>query len=221
MPREADHPLHTAEQPDRLSGLGTGGGVVTAEFRTPARPDLAQDLIGRVEAAGATWRAAGHEREAAPQDVLHAARHSIAADAQALRRIAAQLCSWPGRTLIGAEGSQAALTIALHCDHDPAFQVTLLRMLAEAVRRGEATSAQWAHLHDRCLVRSGRAQQFGTQYWLREGRLEMYPVADPESLGKRRADVSLPPRGDLIALLERRHVPHNGTGDVTNERSVA
>lgn len=203
-----------------MSDCGPGG-VVTAEFRTPVRTYLARDLIGRVEAAGATWRAAGHERETAPQDVAQAARHSIAADAQALRRIVAQLGSWPGRTLIGTDGCQAALTIALHSDHDPAFQVTLLRMLAEAVRRGDATAAQWAHLHDRCLLRRGHPQQFGTQYWLRDGRLEIHPVADSEGLDKRRADVGLPPQHDVVPLLKQRHLPPREPGDVTNERCAA
>ncbi|MFB7781427.1 DUF6624 domain-containing protein [Streptomyces vinaceus] len=221
MPREADYPLLPEKPPDHLSCFAPGGGVVTAGFRAPARPDLARDLVGRVEVAGATWRAAGREREAAPQDVVQSAQHGIAADAQALSRIVGRLGSWPGRTLVGADGCEAALAIALNADHDPAFQLALLRMLADAVRLGEATTAQWAHLHDRCLVGSGRSQQFGTQYWLREGRLEMCPVADPQGLGKRRADVGLPPREELIARLERRHLPRHGAGDVTSERSVA
>ncbi|MEE1807634.1 DUF6624 domain-containing protein [Streptomyces sp. BE133] len=143
----------------------------------PGRPDIAGDLITRVEAAGATWRAPGHEREAASEGVVQAARHAVVADAQALRRIVARLGCWPGRTLVGDAGCRAALAIALNADHDPAFQVTLLKMLAEAVRRGDAAAAQWAHLRDRCLVISGRPQQYGTQYWLCDGRLVMYTAA--------------------------------------------
>jgi hypothetical protein len=168
------------------------------------RPDIAQGLIGRVEAARRTWRAPGHERVAAPLAVVEAARHAAAADVQALYRIVAQH-GWPGRRLVGDAGCQAALTIALQADHDPGFQATLLKMLVEAVNRGDATTAQWAHLHDRCLVGRSHLQQYGTQYWFRDGRLALHPVADPDGLDKRRAGVGLPPYRDQAASVERRH----------------
>ncbi|MET9661555.1 DUF6624 domain-containing protein [Streptomyces sp. NPDC006510] len=190
-------------------------------MRMPGRPDIAGDLIAWVEAAGATWRAPGHEREAASEGVVQAARHAVVADAQALRRIVARLGCWPGRTLVGDAGCRAALAIALNTDHDPAFQVTLLKMLAEAVRRGDAAAAQWAHLRDRCLVGSGRPQQYGTQYWLCDGRLVMYTAAAPENLDKRRASVGLPPRHDQLTALERRHLPTQGPAEVTSERPAA
>ncbi|MFI2415105.1 DUF6624 domain-containing protein [Streptomyces sp. NPDC018947] len=194
---------------------------MTGEVRTPTRPEIARDLIGRVESAAATWRAPAWKREAAPEGVARAARHAIESDTQALRRIVARLQGWPGRTLVGEDGCQAALAIALNSDHDPAIQITLLRLLAEAVRRGDATTAKWAHLHDRCLVRSGRPQTYGTQYWLRDGQLEMYPVADPEGLDQQRASVGLPPHHDRFVLLERRHVAAGELASVTRERSAA
>ncbi|MFE8941096.1 DUF6624 domain-containing protein [Streptomyces sp. NPDC007872] len=176
---------------------------MTGEVRTPTHPEIARDLIGRVESAADTWRAPAGEREAAPEGVARAARNAIESDTQALRRIVARLQGWPGRTLVGEDGCQAALTIALNSD--PAVQVTLLHLLAEAVRRGDATTAQWAHLHDRCLACSGRPQTYGTQYRLHDGRLEMCPVADPESLDQRRVSVGLPLRKDQLAVLKRRH----------------
>ncbi|MGW2492784.1 DUF6624 domain-containing protein [Streptomyces sp. NPDC001606] len=214
-------PLLPSAQTDAVRQLDAVGGTMLGELRVPARPEIARDLIGRVEAAKATWRAPTHEREAASEDVAQAARHAIAADAQALRRLVARLSGWPGRTLVGDGGGQAALTIALHSDHDPSFQITLLQMLAEAVRRGDATTAQWAHLHDRCLVRSGQPQRYGTQYRWYDGQLEMCPVADPEGLGQQRASVGLPPHHDQLVLLERRHIDAGELASVTQVRPAA
>ncbi|MGC5000712.1 DUF6624 domain-containing protein [Streptomyces sp. DT195] len=194
---------------------------MTSEVRTPARPETARDLIGRVESAAATWRAPACEREAAPEGVARVARHAIESDTQALRRIVARLRGWHGRTLVGEDGCQAALAISLNSDHDPAFQVTLLRILADAVRRGDATTAQWAHLHDRCLVRGCRPQTYGTQYWMYDGQLEMCPVVDPEDLDQQRASVGLPPHHDRLSLLNHRHITVRDLTAVTQERSAA
>ncbi|MEV7465371.1 DUF6624 domain-containing protein [Streptomyces kronopolitis] len=200
---------------------------MTSETAVPTRTDIAQDLIGRVEAARRTWRAPAHVRQGATADDAQVTHHAVLADTQALRRLVTKY-GWPGRSLVGEGGSEAALTIALQADHDPAFQKTLLTMLAEAVRRGDATTAQWAHLHDRCLVHS-RPQEYGTQYWLRDGRIELHPVADPGGLDKRRADVGLPPHREQAALLEQHHLPAPGLAatasvgkaPVTNERPAA
>ncbi|MFD5786836.1 DUF6624 domain-containing protein [Streptomyces sp. NPDC127037] len=194
-------------------------GAMTGKVPTPTHPEIARDLIGRVESAAATWRAPACEREAVPEGVARAARNAIESDSQALRRIVARLQGWPGHTLVGEDGCQAALAIALNSDS--AVQVTLLHLLAEAVRRGDATTAQWAHLHDRCLVRSGRPQTYGTQYRLYDGQLEMCPVADPEDLDQQRASVGLPPHRDQFVLLERRHVAAGELASVTRERSAA
>lgn len=181
---------------------------MTSETASPARTDIAQDLIGRVEAARRTWRAPALVRDAATADAVQATHHAALADMQALRRLVTKY-GWPGRSLVSNEGSGAALAIALQADHDPAFQKTLLTMLTAAVRRGDATTAQWAHLHDRCLVPS-RPQEYGTQYWLRDGRIELHPVTDPDGLDKRRADVGLPPQRDQAALLEQHHLADPG-----------
>src|SRR5437870_3812643 len=45
---------------------------------------------------------------------------------------------WPGRTVAGPTGSQAAWLLVQHADHDPAFQRRCLELLEEAVTRGEA-----------------------------------------------------------------------------------
>ncbi|MGW8762887.1 DUF6624 domain-containing protein [Streptomyces sp. NPDC055815] len=172
----------------------------SGEAQSSAHLDIAQDLVGRLTDAGKTWRAPAHQRGA-----MDVAKHA-AQDAQALCRIIERLGGWPGRSLVGDAACEAALVIALNSDHDLNFQITLLRSLHAASRMGDATTAQWAHLYDRCLVRSGQPQQYGTQYRLHDGQIEMCPVAEPEALDTRRARVGLPPHHDRRAALERRHL---------------
>ncbi|MGW2081228.1 DUF6624 domain-containing protein [Streptomyces sp. NPDC001939] len=171
----------------------------------PSRPDIARDLLARAESARAGWLTPAVRLAAMPPDDL-AALHDTAKDnAQALRHIVGKH-RWPGRSLVGEEACQAALGIALRADHDPPFQSTLARMLLDAARRGEATPAQWAHLHDRCLVNTGQAQQYGTQYLYRPGsQLELHPVADPATLDARRAQVGLLPYAEAAERLRRHH----------------
>jgi hypothetical protein len=162
---------------------------------------MARDLLARAESARASWRTPAIQRAAITPEQLATARDN----AQALRHIVARN-RWPGRSLVGEEACQAAVLIALHADHDTPFQHALLRLLHEAARSGEATFAQWAHLHDRCLVHTARQQMYGTQYWYRpDGRLEPHPIADPGNLDARRTEVGLPPFAEAAERLRRHH----------------
>jgi hypothetical protein len=181
------------------------------------RSDIATDLKRRVADVVTTWRTPWNGSSEA--DATQAAS-LITADAQALRRIVARLGS-PGRSLVGDDGCEAALVIALHSDHDRNFQIMLLRQLEAAVRRGHATTAQWARLYDRCLVRSGLPQKYGTQYWLRDGRIEPHPVTDPEKLDEVRAGVGLPPRHERLIALQRRHIAIGEQDAARGERGAA
>ncbi|MEW1700822.1 DUF6624 domain-containing protein [Streptomyces sp. NPDC091278] len=156
-------------------------------------PAIAQDLIGRVSSAAATWRAPLHQRAARTADHgVGDAVPSAAADSRALRRIVERLGCWPGRTQVGDQACQAALVIALASGHDLHFQVTLLYLLHDA------TTAQWAHLYDRRLALSGLPQKYGTLYWLCDGRIELHPLADPAALDTLRAGIGLPPQPSAL-----------------------
>ncbi|MFJ9967200.1 DUF6624 domain-containing protein [Streptomyces avermitilis] len=127
-------------------------------------------------------------------DVLTAIQKMQQDNAVALHRIVESLRQWPGHRTVGQDACQAAVSIAVHCDHDPAFQQRLLRLLRAAVTAGEATRAQLAHLHDRCLVNARQPQLYGTQHWYRsDGQLQPHPIADLAQLDTRRAGADLPP----------------------------
>lgn len=113
-------------------------------------------------------------------------------NAQVLRRIVS-VHGWPGPDLLGPSGASAAWQIALYADADRAFQYDMLHALHEAVGRGIATPAQWAHLLDRCRAHDG-PQIYGTQHWYRPGvGVEPHPIEEIEHLDAWRSQVGLPP----------------------------
>jgi hypothetical protein len=99
---------------------------------------------------------------------------------------------WPGRSLVGEDGANAAWLIAQHAIGDPPFQRTALGLLCEALARGEVSPAQPAFLEDRICFFEGRPQVYGTQFEPdEEGLARPYPVADPEHVDERRRAVGL------------------------------
>jgi hypothetical protein len=105
---------------------------------------------------------------------------------------------WPGRSLVGEDGAEAAWLIALHADHDVGFQRTCARKLEQAVERGEAPARHLAYLTDRLLVHEGQNQRYGTQVRATTDGIESFPVEDPEGLDARRAEVGLEPMQEYL-----------------------
>jgi hypothetical protein len=77
---------------------------------------------------------------------LAAAEHLRAVDAAntaRMKRIIAER-GWPGRSMVGADGAQAAWLLVQHADHDPAFQRACPELLGQAVHADEADARQAA-----------------------------------------------------------------------------
>jgi hypothetical protein len=100
---------------------------------------------------------------------------------------------WPGRTLAGADGAEAAWLLAQHADRDPELQRTFLEALRGAAADGEASPANLAYLEDRVRVHDGRPQLYGTQFAVTDGEFGPSPIEDPQHLDERRAEAGLEP----------------------------
>jgi hypothetical protein len=99
---------------------------------------------------------------------------------------------WPGRSLVGEEGSHAAWFILQHAIAQPALQRQGLELLRRAAEQGEVAPAQVAYLQDRICFFEGRPQVYGTQYdWDQAGELNPHPVEDPAGVDERRRSVGL------------------------------
>lgn len=100
---------------------------------------------------------------------------------------------WPGQSVVGEDGAQAAWLLAQHADRDPVLQEKFLAALRAAVRAGEASPAQLAYLEDRVRVRAGQPQLYGTQFTVTGQEFGPHPIGDPQNLDKRRAEAGLEP----------------------------
>jgi hypothetical protein len=108
---------------------------------------------------------------------------------------------WPGRTLVGEDGAQAAFLLAQHADRAPGPQRAFLDALRGAVARGEASQAHLAYLEDRVRVRAGQPQLYGTQFTVTSGNFGPCPIEDPQRLDERRAAAGLEPFADYVARI--------------------
>lgn len=99
---------------------------------------------------------------------------------------------WPGHSLVGADGAQAAWLLVQHADRDLPFQRACLELLSESVQAGDADAAHEAYLTDRVLVAEGKSQLYGTQFRLAaDGSWEPRPLDSPEQVDVRRRRVGL------------------------------
>lgn len=180
---------------------------MTAE---PQRPDLARELLIRAHDA-ATRRAQRIRKELAAVQ-LGQIRHADYANARVLRRILMDY-DWPGHRLVGPDAARAAWSIALHSDDEPDVQRAATILLRRAVEAGDALIQHWAHLHDRVKINSGQDQEYGTQFLLRVGGVELCPLRAPESLDERRASVGLSPIAVALETVRRRYTREHRTED--------
>jgi hypothetical protein len=108
---------------------------------------------------------------------------------------------WPGRALVGEEGSHGAWLLLQHADQDTLLQRTALVRLEEAVRAGDASRSDLAYLTDRVRVAEGRPQVYGTQLqYDSRGCASPRTSEEPERLDAHRAAAGLEP---MTAYLQR------------------
>lgn len=123
---------------------------------------------------------------------------------------------WPGHSLVGVEGTDAALIILSHANLDQ--QKALLPMLREAVAAGEMTASQLARREDSILVNDGERQIYGTYFVSdSDGNPVLAPVRDPGDLEERRRSVGLPSMEEQFQQLEQELGMPIGRGDLATD----
>jgi hypothetical protein len=99
---------------------------------------------------------------------------------------------WPGRSLVGDQGSHAAWFIVQHAIGNPVFQRACATAIERAVADGEAPLAQLAYLVDRIRFYEGKPQIYGTQFdWDENGEMNPWPFENPEGVDERRHKAGL------------------------------
>jgi hypothetical protein len=124
-----------------------------------------------------------------------------------LERVVAEH-GWPGTSIVGERGAEAAWLLAQHADLSPAFQRRALELMKIAVATGEASARRLAYLTDRVLVAADEPQMYGTQYTNEPdgSNLRPQPVADPERLDERRAAMGLEPAAEYDRRMRSQHL---------------
>jgi hypothetical protein len=111
---------------------------------------------------------------------------------------------WPGRSLVGGDGAEAAWLIAQHAIAQPAFQRKCLKLLIQAAGQDEAPAWQVAYLTDRIRFNEGKQQICGTQFdWDENGSMSPWPIEDEAGVDARRQSVGLGPIGEWTEAMRR------------------
>jgi hypothetical protein len=109
---------------------------------------------------------------------------------------------WPGKSVVGVDGSDAAWLLVQHADLDPGFQRQCLTMM-ERLPRKEIDSRHLAFLTDRVLVNTGKRQRYGTQLHEVQGKYVIRgEVEDPNSLDARRRGAGLEPIAEYLESVQ-------------------
>ena len=112
---------------------------------------------------------------------------------------------WPGWSLVGEDGAEAAWALIQHADLRIELQERGLAYLRGAVAAGDASPGDLAYLIDRVLVAHDRPQVYGTQLGGGpNGELvPRTPIEDEASVDQRRAAVGLQPLAEYMDEFRR------------------
>jgi hypothetical protein len=112
---------------------------------------------------------------------------------------------WPGISLVGEDGCEAAWKIAQHAILDPELQRACIELLRRAVETGEAPAWQLAMLTDRVQFDAGEPQVYGSILVEGEDGLVPWTIANPEQVDARRSAAGLPPLAEHVRRVRERH----------------
>jgi hypothetical protein len=101
---------------------------------------------------------------------------------------------WPGKSLVGRDGSKAAWLLVQHVGRDVMeFLEQALALMKQGAATGEVALHDVAYLGDRIAMYQKKPQQYGTQYTQGpDGAMVLHPIEDEEHVDERRAAAGLP-----------------------------
>ena len=101
---------------------------------------------------------------------------------------------WPGRSLVGRLGADAAWLLLQHADTEQEFRRTCIELLHEAVRDGEADPRHLGLIADRVESVENGHQVFGTDIIVKDGKAQLqWPLVEPDRVDALRQEIGLPP----------------------------
>ena len=119
---------------------------------------------------------------------------------------------WPGKTIVGPNGEQAAWLLIQHADHDPAFQKDCLALLEKTAQEDNSANSLLAYLTDRVRINAGLPQIYGTQF---RGNFQPFTIENEEQVDERRKKAGLIPLSEYLDQVS--HVWTNHYSDILTE----
>jgi hypothetical protein len=114
---------------------------------------------------------------------------------------------WPGRTLAGEDGCDAAWLVLQHAVLDPPLMRKARALLERAVQEGDAPGSHLGYLVDRIRTLEGLPQVYGTQHdWDESGHISPLPIEDAGDVDQRRAALGLEKLEFQTARLRQRSI---------------
>lgn len=123
----------------------------------------------------------------------HPSMEAVHRENTARLRAMIQKYGWPGVSMVGEDGEEAAWRIAQHSIGEPKFMRIVLDLLKLKSAQGDAPLWQVAFTEDRIRLFEGRLQLYGTSFdWDEQNQLSPYPaIEDPQFVNDRRAAMGL------------------------------
>ena len=107
---------------------------------------------------------------------------------------------WPGKSLVGEDGANAAWLLVQHADKDLAFQKDVLAKMEPMAKTEEVSPSDYGYLWDRVAVAEHRPQRYGTQF---DKNQEPQPMEDEAHVDERRASIGLPSMAQYRAQMRK------------------
>lgn len=98
---------------------------------------------------------------------------------------------WPTFSLVGEDASQKAWLLVQHADHDPVFQLEVLRLMEPLVRQEEVSPRNYAYLYDRVMLKLTGTQRYATQVMCQDGERVPLPLENENTMPEFRRSVGM------------------------------
>lgn len=174
--------------------------------KPPTDPDLRTELLAMMEKDQAPRKQimqgmAPDELEKLSEQMSEIDR----ANRDRLKKILAER-GFPTVSMVGHEGATAVFLIIQHADADPQWQASMLPVLEEQSKKGEASKSDVAYLTDRVRRAQRKPQLYGTQIYQEpgpDGTMQWVApvVADPDNLDQRRLEMGLGSWAEYEAMM--------------------
>lgn len=109
------------------------------------------------------------------------------------------LYGWPTQANSTKSGAGNARLFVWYGDHDPAFQLRMLRVMEAQVPKGGLKGWEYAEAYDGVMLKLTGKQRYGTHWFCGDDGGALEKLEDPDKLNDWRKEMGLEPTGDYLA----------------------